>query len=426
MTNNGSRPSGSEPPEILLDPQDRWWVSALNRLAQVQKGSLLPRHVHIRDCTLREGEETPGTHLSREQKLQLAREIQQTGLQEIEVGYCGTVDEHRDLIKLFRDAGVQARFASLNRAYAREGEWQAEIDGAVAAGADVISFVVFCNDDLLMSVPWLRKEDVPQRVFDCVSYAAATGVEVMATLAGATRTNLRWIEATMQAAAMAGAPVVGIADSMGGALPETIDFLIRFVRDAAGPGPRISFHGHNTFGLATANALAAIRAGAEVVDAVPLGLGEGAGITPLEELAFALEVLYGVDTGLKMERIAPLCRVVQRVFQAEYPPTKTFIGDGLYRHSIDSHIASILRGKWHSWECVQPAVVGQERRLEFGFAKIRRGRSGAIAAKIEKMGLSADDRQLDRIIDEVQAITRKRDWASETDVEQVIGRVLNE
>ena len=243
----------------------------------------------------------------------------------------------------------------------------------------------------------------------------------MATLAGATRTNLRWIEATMSAAAIAGADVVGIADSMGGALPETIEFLMHL----SGTRPvraKLSFHGHNTFGLATANTLAAIRAGATVVDAVPLGLGKGAGIAPLEEIAFALEVLYGVDTGLKMERVAQLCREVQCAFKVEYPPTKTFIGSGIYRHSIDSHIASILRGKWHSWECVQPSVVGQKRQLEFGFAKIRRGRSGAIAAKIEKMGLAADDQQLDRIIDEVQAITRERDWASELDVEQVITR----
>lgn len=415
----------SDPPEIILDPKGRWWVSRHNRLSQVQLDVSLPPRVHIRDCTLREGEETSGTRLSREQKLFLAEMIQEIGIEEIEVGYCGAIDEHRDLARLFRDAGLTVKLSSLSRAYARDGEWQAEVDGAIEEGVDCISLITFCNDDLLASVPWLSKEAVPERVFECVSYARQAGVEVMATLAGASRTTLRWIEAFARAAASAGTNAIGIADSMGCALPEMVAFLVRFVRDAAGPEPALAFHGHNTFGLATANALAAVKAGAQTVDAVPLGLGEGAGIAPLEEVVFALEVLYGVETGLDVEKVAELCRQVKKVFGVGYPPTKTFIGDGLYRHSIDSHIASILRGAWHTWECVHPSVLGQKRQLEFGFAKIRRGRSGAIAAKIEQMGLEANDEQLNRIIKDIQAITEVRSWATEAEVETVIRRILS-
>ena len=416
----------SDPQEILLDSQGRWWVSRLNRLAQVQEGVSLPTHVRIRDCTLREGEETPGTRLTREQKLHLARLIQDAGIEETQVGYCGAVDEHRDLVRMFRSAGLTIQLTSLNRAYARDGEWQAEIDQAVKEGVDWISFVVFINDDLLASVPWLSKEAVPERVFDCVTYARKAGVKVEATLAGASRSTLRWIEAFARSAARAEADVIAIADSMGCALPETIEFLMRFMRDACGPQSTLGFHGHNTFGLATANALAAVRGGAQVVDAVPLGLGEGAGIAPLEELAFAFEVLYGINTGLKMEKVVELCHEVRQVFGVELLPTKTFVGNGLYRHSIDSHIASILRGAWYSWECVHPSVVGQKRQLEFGYAKIRRGRSGAIAAKIEQMGLKVDDVQLNSIIDEIQTITETRGWATETRVEEIIREVLKD
>jgi isopropylmalate/homocitrate/citramalate synthase len=416
----------SDPPEIILDPANRWWVSRSNRLSQVQQGISTPQHVRIRDCTIREGEEIPGTRLSREQKLSLVQMIQEVGIDETEVGYCGAIDEHRGLVKLFRDAGLTLKLTSINRAYAREGEWQAEVDTAAREGVDCISFVVFCNDDFLASVPWLPKEAVPERVFECVSYARKAGVEVEIGLAGVACTTLRWIEACTRAAASAGVDIIHIADSTGCALPETVAFLVRFVRDAAGPGPVLGFHGHNTFGLATANALSAVKAGAEIIDAVPLGLGEGAGIIPLEEIAFALEVLYGVETGLEMEKVAELCRQVKKVFGVEHLPTKTFVGDGLYRHSIDSHIASILRGAWHTWECVHPSVVGQERQLEFAFAKIRRGRSGAIAAKIEQMGLVAGDEQLNRIIDEVRTITEMRGWATESEVETVIRNVLNE
>jgi isopropylmalate/homocitrate/citramalate synthase len=294
----------------------------------------------------------------------------------------------------------------------------------VESGVDGISFVAFCNDDLLASVPWLPKEAVPERVECCVRYASSLGLHVGYALAGTSRSELRWIEACGKAAARGGAHLIGVTDSMGAALPETVTFLTRFLRGVVGPEPALAFHGHNTFGLATANALAAVRAGATVVDAVAMGLGEGAGITALEEIVFALEVLCDVDTGLTVERVGDYARCVRDAFNLAFPPTKPIVGAGLYRHSIDSHQASILRGHWHSWECIHPRVVGQERRLEFGHAKVRRGRSGAIGALIEKLGLVATDGQIDLIVDRVQAITAHRRWIEQPEVEGVIREEL--
>lgn len=410
--------------EIILDPDGRWWCSRLNRLPEVLEHSELPARVHIRDCTLREGEETPGTFLPVDQKVAIARLAQEIGIQELEVGYCGAIDAHFALARQLRQEGITVQLTSINRTYTRDGEWQQELERAKEAGADGVSLVVFCNDDLLASVPWLRKEAVPERVDASVRYAKALGFHVGYGLAGTSRSELRWIDACARAAAAAGADLIGIADSMGAALPETVAFLTRFVRRAVGPDAVIAFHGHNTFGLATANTLAALRAGASVVDAVAMGLGEGAGIAALEEVAFALEVLYGVHTGLQIERLGDYCRFVGQSFGVTFPPTKTIVGEGLYRHSIDSHQASILRGRWHSWECIHPRVVGQERRLEFGHAKVRRGRSGAIGALVETLGLSATDAQIDMIVDRVQAATRERRWIEQPEVEAIIQDVL--
>jgi len=412
-------------PEILIDPDERWWVSRTNRLEPVQRGTQLPHRVHLRDCTIREGEEMAGVFLTVDQKLELARAAQGVGIDEIEVGYCGSIREHEELASLFRREGITVSLSSLNRSYIRDGEWQAEVDRALKAGVNIIYFIAFCNDDLLTSVPWLPKRDVPARIEACMRYAKEAGVEVMYTLAGASRTEPQWVAECARAAAAGGADVIGVADSMGCALPEAVEYLVRLTRDAVGPGPRIAFHGHNTFGLATANGLAAVRAGAELVDAVPLGLGEGAGIAPLEEIAFALEVLYGVDTGLDLTKVADFARLTQKIFGVAPMPTKTVIGSALYSHSIDSHIASILRGKWYSWECINPRVVGQERRLEFGYAKIRRGRSGAIGAKIDQLGYEASDAQVDRIIDSVSEIAARDRWATEQDVDNVIRRELS-
>lgn len=406
--------------EIILDPEERWWCSRLNRLPQVQGTTPLPPQVTIRDCTLREGEETAGTFLTIAQKVAIARKVQSVGIGELEVGYCGAIAEHETLARTLRQEGVGLALTSVNRSYTRDGEWQVEVDKAVATGVDCVHFVAFCNDDLLASVPWLSKSDVPARIEACVRYARSAGVRVGYALAGTTRTELPWIVECARAAVAGGAHTIGVTDSMGCGLPETTAFLVNHVRQAIGPEHLVAYHGHNTFGLATANALAAVRAGAAMVDAVPLGLGEGAGIAPLEELVFSLEVLYDVRTGLQVDQVADLVRLVQEEFGVAVLPTKTIIGRGLYRHSIDSHIASILRGKWHSWECIHPRMVGQERVLEFGYAKIRSGRSGAIGTKIEQMGLQATDDQLDRIVGRIRARASEARFATEDEVETII------
>lgn len=408
---------GSSAQEITLDPDGRWWHSNLNRLPEVSAGSMFPSLIAFRDCTLREGEEMGGALLSLEDKVEIAQFANEIGIGEIEVGYCGAIDEHIAVAQALREADISAKLTSINRSYTREGEWQREVDRAVDAGVDCVHFVVFANEDLLASVPWLAKEDVPERISRCIEYARSAGVSVGYALAGTGRTMLDDVITCARAAAQAGADVVGVTDSMGCSTPETVGMLVRKVRQAIGHGPAIAFHGHNTFGLASANALAAARAGAEVIDAVPLGIGEGAGIAALEEVAFSLEVLYGVRTGLVMERVADFARLVATAFKVQYLPTTPFIGQGVYRHTIDSHIASILRGKWHSWECIHPSTVGQKRSLEFARAKIRSGRSGAVGAKIDQLGYSATDRQVDDLIAELRSMAAEFGSVSEEDVE---------
>ncbi len=406
--------------EITLDADGRWWHSNLNKHPAVTVGESFAKTMIIRDCTLREGEEMGGASLGIEHKVRLARLADEIGIREIEVGYCGAIPEHQDMARVLKDAGVRASLTSINRSYTRDGEWQREVDLAVAAGVDCVHFVVFSNEDLLASVPWLAKEDVPARVVECVTYARASGVKVGYALAGSGRTELEDILTCARAAASAGAEVIGVTDSMGCSTPEAVAFLVREVREAVGPEHIVSFHGHNTFGLATANALAAARAGAGMVDTVPLGIGEGAGIAALEEVVFSLEVLYGVRTGLNVSKIADMARLAREAFGVELIPTKPFIGNSIYRHTIDSHIASILRGKWHSWECIHPSVVGQSRSLEFANSKIRSGRSGAIGAKISQLGYSPSDEEVEELIGRIRQMTLGPGWLSEQEVESVI------
>ena len=187
---------------------------------------------------------------------------------------------------------------------------------------------------------------------------------------------------------------------------------------------QLGVHVHNTFGLSTAAVIRAVLSGVSVVDAVPLGLGDGAGITASEEVAIALQVLYGIETGIDISKMKALCEEVSEVFGIPIPDGKSLIGRNQYTHSIDSHVAAILRGAWHSWEVIRPDVIGQSRVLQFGYAKLREGKSGALYAKAQVLSYDPSREQMDEILEEVRAITYENRFATEADVEKVIHEVM--
>lgn len=411
--------------EVEWDPEGRWWVGKVNRFSAVTAGYQVPSAVTVMDSTLREGEEVPGTALTVKDKVGLAHAIAAAGFRELEVGYAGVIDEHQEIIRILRREQLPVRLASHTRIYGQDHEWKPEIDRNLECGVDILTFVGFASEVGTATTPWLTKERVPERVAQCVRYAKAQGATVTFGLADLVRTRLDNLVACYRAAVAEGADRLYVYDGLGAATPDAIGYLARLIRDIAGPGPAIGVHVHDTFGMATAAAVRAVTAGASVVDAVPLGLGDGAGITASEEVVAALEVLYGVPTGVDLTRLRGLCQVVAETFRIPIPAGKALVGANQYRHSIDSHVAAILRGAWHSWEVIRPEVVGQSRELQFGYAKLRRGQSGALFAKAQQMGYSPSADQMDQILERVRAIAEKNRYATEQDVDRVVSQVMS-
>ena len=410
--------------EVQWDSEGRWWSAAVNRFSGVTSGLTPPPFVTIVDCTLREGEEVPGVVLSDEQKIALAHTIVAAGFKEMEVGYAGVIDEHHALLKALKREGLPVTLSSHTRIYGQPEEWKTEIDRNLDAGADLLTMVGSASEVNTATTPWLPKEDVPERVGECVAYAKAQGAVVSFGLSDLVRTKLDYILSCYRAAANAGADRLYIYDGQGAATPEAAAYLTHLIRDIAGPEVQIGVHVHDTCGLALASATRAIMAGASVVDAVPVGLGDGAGITASEELVAALEVLYGVSTGIDLSRLVPLCEEVAKALSASVPATKAVVGENQYRHSIDAHVAAILRGAWHSWEVIRPDVLGRTRELQFGFSKLRRGKSGALYAKAQQLGYEPDDSQMDEILERVREITLRKPYANEDEVAAIIREVF--
>jgi isopropylmalate/homocitrate/citramalate synthase len=419
----GIRPE-EECMEVRWDEDRRWWIGRVNLFSAVRGGQSPPASVKITDLTLRDGEEVPGVVLPLDAKIRIASWVVEAGFREMEVGYGGVIDEHQEIIRALHEANTPIALASHTRIYGQEDEWKREIDKNLELGVDILTFVGFASEVGTATTPWLKKEGVPDRISSCVSYAKDQGATVTFGLADLVRTQLDYIVACYRAAVDAGSDRLYVYDGLGAATPEAIGYLTHLLKDLAGRDIEIGVHIHDTFGMSTAAAVRAVIEGATVVDAVPLGLGDGAGITASEEVAVALELFYGVSTGIDLSRLKWLCENVAREFGIEVPPGKSLVGANQYRHSIDSHVAAILRGAWHSWEVLRPDVIGQDRELQFGYAKLRRGRSGALYAKAQQMGHDPSMEEMDEILERVRTVTERKPYASESDVESIVREVV--
>lgn len=409
--------------QILFDDNERWWVAALNRSPVVDHR--FPVSVELVDCSLREGEEYPNVHLPLERKLEIAEASAALGFQEMEVGYPGAIDQHYAEVREMRARGIAARLASHTRLYAPGEEWKDEIARAVESGSDLLTFVGWASDAMCSATPWLPPEAVPERIAACVEYSLAQGADATVGLADCVRTSLDRVDACYRAAAKAGAAQLYVYDGMGAATPHSIAFLVRWVK-AAAPGVPIALHCHNDYGLGVANVLAGIGAGATIADTVPGGLGDQTGIAPLEQLAFTLELLYDVRTGLRLERVPAFCRMVIAAAGAKLAPNAPLLGENVGRHQLDSHIATVLRGAWYCWENIDPSVLGAERRLEFSRGKVRRGRAGAVQAMVERLGRTATDDEIARMQSMLRDGVAERGTLTDRDLEKLVVEVLHE
>ena len=406
--------------EMDFDAEDRWYTARLNICEATRGTTKAPQRLIINDETLREGEETPGVYVSDADKVKVAHALQAAGVPEIVVGFTGTVQEHFDLVHVLREEGITARLTSRAFAFGQGESWKGEIDRVKESGVDMIAFGGFLSECRIAATPWLTKAGYAQHVRNFIGYAKDTGLDVAFGFGDPARNQLPFLVDALAACKDAALDRYYVFDAPGCATPETMEFLVRLARDLT--GAQIAMHCHDDFGLATANTIRGVMAGAEVVDVVMNGLGDRCGNAALEEVVMALTVLYQVDTGIDTAALGPLSNLVAQTFGVPVPPGKAVLGEYMYTHASDSHIAHRLKtGAWYTFENIRSDALGREEVILFGPAAMGRTRDrGAIPVKIETMGLDASDEELDRIFARVTKIVEERRAASEAEVEAII------
>lgn len=403
--------------EATFDEQGRWVSSTLNRSPIASSG--LPHSVIIHDDTLRSGANTPGVYVTNEKRMRIAEKLEEAGVRDIEAGYAG-ISDHCDFFRMLKKAGTRMRIGA--HTIAMVDNYRKEIYNAVEAGADVINIVSQFTEIGKNQFGGLPEAEVMRRIQDSVNYTKELGA--MASI-GTVADSLEDIRKSLRAAAEAGAARIYVYDARGWYLPSTVSFLVKLARDIVGPNIQLGFHGHDDYGLATANTLEAVKAGADVVDVTVNRTGHRCGNASFEQVVAALATICGTDTGVDLGKVYGLCKLVEEIYDLDIPPNSPHVGDYMYVYS-GAKTNAILRGDWFVWENIKAEAMGQKRSLMWTAHALERGdtRDAPVALKVKQMGLSCTEEQLARIYAALRTVFSAKKYATDAEMEGIIGRIV--
>ncbi len=295
------------------------WVSELNARPEIR--SAFPRStVHFYDTTLRDGEQTVGVVLSPWQKLEIACKLDELGISRIEAGFPRVSVDDAEAIRLMLKANLKAELWGFSRAL------KGDVEELVRLGLPA-SIIEAPTSDIKLRAYGISAEDVLTRVKDAVAFAVKNGIRVAFFAVDGTRSRLDFLKQVYLAALEAGAAEIVVVDTIGACGPEAVEFLVRQVCEWAGPKIPVHFHGHNDFGMATACAIAAVRAGASWIQGTINGMGERAGNADIGEIALALHCLYDVPAALDLGKVREVSELVRLASGYAMEPWKPFVGE---------------------------------------------------------------------------------------------------
>jgi isopropylmalate/homocitrate/citramalate synthase len=316
-----------------------------------------PQRVWLNDVTLREGEQCENVSFSLDAKVELALALEAAGVPQIQVGYPGRFERDAQAAAKVSAALSSARVEVVALAFVEE--WVREVDASLASGAPVVNIVQRASDRL-HRVLGITRDEARARARSAIQRAVAGGVAVSFTPSDSTRADPRFLIELWETAAEAGASRLYVADSMGAAAPELVALLVRRAGEVT--GLPVGVHCHNDFGLGVGNTVAGVMAGASYVDVAVNGLGDRAGNAPLEEVAAALELLYGVPTGVDLGQLTALSERFAVASARNLPPNKPVTGSAVFAHVLPTHVAAMERDP----RAIQPfeaEIVGNVGRL---------------------------------------------------------------
>ena len=363
----------------------QYFISHYNKESELK----FPDDITIYDTTLRDGEQTPGVCFGLENKLEIARKLDQFKIHQIEAGFPIVSERERESVKAIANEGLDATILGLTRTKPQD------IDAALDCDVDGIITFVGTSDIHLDHKMHITRQDAINLCETAVDYAKDHGLFVAFSAEDATRTDIEFLKRIYSKAQECGADRVHIADTTGAITPQGIDYLVReLVKDI---DVDIAVHLHNDFGLAVINSITGVLAGAKAVSTTVNGIGERAGNASLEELIMAMKILYGKDYGFKTKYIKELSDLVSEASGLPIPYNKPIVGNNVFRHESGIHVDAVIEEPL-CYEPYLPELVGQKRQLVLG----KHSGCRAVRAKLNECELDVSDEELIEIVKQVK------------------------
>jgi len=369
--------------------------------------------IRIFDTTLRDGEQTPGISLTPDEKVKIAKQLERLGVDAIEAGFPVSSAGEWDTVSAVAKAGLSCEVVGLARAN------KLDIDKALSAGVESVHVFIATSDLHLKHKLKLTREQVLDRITESIAYAKKHARIVEFSAEDATRTEVGYLAKAYQTAEQSGADRVNIPDTVGVSSPHMIARITKEIVSAV--TVPVSIHCHNDFGLAVANTLAAIEAGATQAHVTINGLGERAGNTSLEELVMSLHELYHRKTNINTELLTETSKLVVSLTGIRVQPNKAVVGDNAFGHESGIHTHGITEMPL-TYEPYDPALVGRRRWFQAG----KHAGVHGIAQQLAEAGFFPDKSQLAEIVTRVKEIGDKGKTVTDADLivitEAVLGR----
>jgi isopropylmalate/homocitrate/citramalate synthase len=364
--------------------------------------------VGLYDTTLRDGEQTVGVVLDPRQKLEIAKLLDALGIERIEAGFPRVSQDDWDAVKLIAGAGLRAEIWGFSRAV------PADLEALVELGVRHAVIESPISDGKLDAIG-VSRETMLDRITSAMRFAAEHRIHAAFFGVDSTRADPDYYRRVYESAVEAGAKEVVVVDTLGIATPEAVTNLVLATGQYVDGAP-VHFHGHNDFGLATANAVAAVRAGATWVHGTINGMGERAGNANLGEVALTLRALYGVKSNLDLGRIREISHRVQELSGYELEPWKPVTGDTLFRRE-----SGAVASQFHDPPAIEPyssELVRAQRSVVLG----KKSGLDSIRIKASELGLDLpDDRQADVLTQVKELGARKHGLVTDDEFREIVG-----
>lgn len=381
----------------------------------------MAKQIKIFDTTLRDGEQSPGCSMNLTEKIQLAYQLEKLGVDIMEAGFAIASPGDFKAVKMVADSIKNASVASLARALTKD------IDAAAEAlkGAKYPRIHTFiATSDIHMAYK-LKKtpEEVLATAVEMVKYAKKYCSDIEFSAEDASRSNPEFLYKIFEAVIEAGATVINVPDTVGYISPDEFAKLIIGIKTNVANIDKvdISVHCHNDLGLAVANSLAAVKAGADQIECTINGIGERAGNAALEEIVMNLHTrndIYGIESNVKTQEIYRTSKLLTSITGVRVQPNKAIVGENAFAHESGIHQHGVLANK-STYEIMTPESIGlNENKMVLGKHSGRH----AFEEKIRSMGYTIDKEALDDAFAKFKKLADKKKTVTDKEIEVLVCR----